>query len=106
MRRFLGKDAADPKTMATIYRKVFLYVLLYCSESWVMTSDLMRQLGVFIGDIAEDPRIDRRLHSTRRGREMDLPEKRGSTYKGGCADDRKVQSEEARDDHEICGDEE
>ena len=52
------------------------------------------------------PRIDRRLHSTRRGRGMDLPEKRGSTYKGGCADDRRVHSEEAGDDHKIRGDEE
>jgi len=54
MRRFLVRDAADPKSMATIYRKVVLYVLLYGSKSWVMTSDLMRQLGVFIGDVAED----------------------------------------------------
>jgi hypothetical protein len=52
------------------------------------------------------PRIDRRVHSTRRGRGMDLPEKRGSTYKGGCADDRRVHSEEAGDDHKIRGDEE
>jgi hypothetical protein len=29
------------------------------------------------------PGIDRRVHSTRRGREMDLPEKRGSTQKAG-----------------------
>jgi hypothetical protein len=29
------------------------------------------------------PRIDRRVHSTRRGRGMDLPEKRGSTKKAG-----------------------
>jgi len=47
MRRFLVRDAADPKSMATIYRKVVLYVLLYGSESWVMTSDLMRQLRSF-----------------------------------------------------------
>jgi hypothetical protein len=44
MRRLLVKDAADPKTMATFYRTVVLYVLLYHgSESWVLTSDLMRQ---------------------------------------------------------------
>jgi hypothetical protein len=43
MRRFLVRDAADPKTMATCYRTVVLYVLLYGSESWVLTSDLMRQ---------------------------------------------------------------
>ena len=47
MRRFLVRDAADPKSMATIYRKVVLYVLLYGSKSWVMTSDLMRQLRSF-----------------------------------------------------------
>jgi monoamine oxidase len=44
MRRFLVRDAADPKTMTTIYSTVVLYVLLYGSESWVLTSDLMRQL--------------------------------------------------------------
>jgi hypothetical protein len=47
MRRFLVRDAADPKTMATFYRTVVLYVLLYGSESWVLTSDLMRQLRSF-----------------------------------------------------------
>jgi hypothetical protein len=47
MRRLLVRDAADPKTMATFYRTVVLYVLLYGSESWVLTSDLMRQRGRF-----------------------------------------------------------
>jgi hypothetical protein len=47
MRRFLVRDAADPKTMATFYRTVVLYVLLYGSESWVLTGDLMRQLRSF-----------------------------------------------------------
>jgi hypothetical protein len=47
MRRFLVKDAAETKTMAKIYRTVVLYVLLYGSESWVMTGDLMRQLRSF-----------------------------------------------------------
>ena len=50
-------------------------------------------------------RIDRSVQ-TRRGRGMDLPEKRGSTYKGGCADDRGVHSEETGYNHEIRGDEE
>jgi hypothetical protein len=36
MRRFLVRDAADPKSMATFYRTVVLYVLLYGSESWVL----------------------------------------------------------------------
>ena len=36
---------------------------------------------------------------------MDLPKKRGSTQKGGSADDRRVHSEEARDDREIRDDE-
>jgi hypothetical protein len=31
MRRFLVRDAADPKTIATFYRTVVLYVLLYDS---------------------------------------------------------------------------
>jgi hypothetical protein len=44
MRRFLVRDAADPKTMAMFYRTVVLYVLVNGSESWVLTSDLMRQL--------------------------------------------------------------
>jgi hypothetical protein len=35
MRRFLVRDAADPKTMPMFYRTVVLYVLLYGSESWV-----------------------------------------------------------------------
>jgi hypothetical protein len=44
MRRFLVRDAvADPNTMATFYRTAVIYVLLYGSESWVLTSDLMRQ---------------------------------------------------------------
>jgi hypothetical protein len=43
MRRFLVRDAADPKTMAAFDRTVVLYVLLYESESWVLTGDLMRQ---------------------------------------------------------------
>jgi hypothetical protein len=49
MRRFLVlRDATDPKTrMAMFYRTVVLYVLLYSSESWVLTGDLMRQLRSF-----------------------------------------------------------
>jgi hypothetical protein len=47
MRRFLVRDAADPKTMATFYRTVVLSVLLYGSESWVLTGNLMRQLRSF-----------------------------------------------------------
>jgi hypothetical protein len=47
MRRFLVRDAVDPKTMATFYRTVVLYVLLYGSESWVLTGDLMRLLRSF-----------------------------------------------------------
>jgi hypothetical protein len=48
MRRFLlSRDAADPKTMTTFYRTVVLYVLLYGSKSWVMTSILMRQRRSF-----------------------------------------------------------
>jgi hypothetical protein len=47
MRRFLVRDAADPKTMATFYRTVVLYVLLYGSESWVRTNDLMKQFWSF-----------------------------------------------------------
>jgi hypothetical protein len=47
MRRFLVRVAADPKTMATFYRTLVLYVLLYGSESWVLTGDLMRQLWSF-----------------------------------------------------------
>ena len=44
MRRFLVRgDAADPKILATFYRTVVLYVLLYGSKSWVLTSNLMRQ---------------------------------------------------------------
>jgi hypothetical protein len=45
--RFQVRDAADPKTMATFYRTVVLYVLLYGSESWVLTGDLMRQVRSF-----------------------------------------------------------
>ena len=48
MRRFLVRDAADPKSMATFYRTVVLcYVLLYGSKSWVLLADLMRQLQSF-----------------------------------------------------------
>jgi hypothetical protein len=47
MRRFLVSDAADPKAMATFYRTVVLYVLLYGSESWVLTGDLMRHRRSF-----------------------------------------------------------
>jgi hypothetical protein len=48
MRRFLVRDAADLKTIAVFYtRTMILYVLLYGSESWVLTSDLMRQLRSF-----------------------------------------------------------
>lgn len=47
MRRFLIQDKVDPKTMAVFYRTVVLYVLLYGSETWVLTSDLMRQLRSF-----------------------------------------------------------
>jgi hypothetical protein len=70
MRRFVVRDAADPKTMATFYRTVVLYVLLYGSESWVLTGDLMRQLRSF------HRRCSRGLTGEfirRRGRGMDLP---------------------------------
>jgi hypothetical protein len=53
------------------------------------------------------PRIDRRVHSTRRGRGMDLPEKQGSTKKAGVLTiEEYVHSEEGRDDHEIRTNEE
>jgi hypothetical protein len=48
------------------------------------------------------PRIDRIVNSTRQGRGMDLPEKRGSTKKAGVL----TIKEEARDDHDIRADEE
>ena len=44
MRRFLIGEAAYPRTMATFYMTVVLQVLLHGSESWVLTSNLMRQL--------------------------------------------------------------
>jgi hypothetical protein len=47
MRRVLIQDGAEPKTMAVFYRTVVLYTLLYGSESWVLTQDLMRQLRSF-----------------------------------------------------------
>jgi hypothetical protein len=40
-------DGVNPKTMAVFYRTVVLYTLLYGSESWVLTQDLMRQLRSF-----------------------------------------------------------
>jgi hypothetical protein len=47
MRRFLVRDEADPKTLATFYRTLVLYALLYGSESWVLTGILMRQRRSF-----------------------------------------------------------
>jgi hypothetical protein len=47
MRRFLIVDDVDPKTMSVFYRTVVLSVLLYGSESWVLTTDMMRQLRSF-----------------------------------------------------------
>jgi hypothetical protein len=47
MRRFLIVDDLDPKTISVFYRTVVLSVLLYGSESWVLTTDKMRQLRSF-----------------------------------------------------------
>jgi hypothetical protein len=47
MRRFLITDGVDSKTMAIFYRTVVMYVLLYGSETWVLTKDMMRQLRSF-----------------------------------------------------------
>jgi hypothetical protein len=59
MRRFLVRDAADPKIMATFYRAVVLYVLLYGSdgESWVLTGDFGETTSEFSSEML--PRIDR-----------------------------------------------
>ena len=47
MRRMLIQDGVEPKTMAVFYRTVVLSVLLYGSESWVLTKDLLRRLRSF-----------------------------------------------------------
>ena len=72
MRRFLIQDGVRPKTMAVFYRTVVLYVLLYGSESWVLTKDLMRHPRSFHRRCCQ--RTRERFHSTRRRRKLDLPE--------------------------------
>ena len=57
MRRFLIQDDVRPKMMAVFYRTVVLYVLLYGSESWVLTKDLMcasYEASCFTDGAAED----------------------------------------------------
>jgi hypothetical protein len=46
--RFLSKDQADPKSMASVSRTVVQAVLLYAgSESWVLTQQVKRSLQSF-----------------------------------------------------------
>jgi hypothetical protein len=45
--RVLNNEGADPKTMVIFYRAVILAVLLYGSETWVMTEQLYRTINSF-----------------------------------------------------------
>jgi hypothetical protein len=47
IQRVLIQDGVEPRTMAVFYRTVVLYVLLYGSESWVLSQDSMRRLRSF-----------------------------------------------------------
>jgi hypothetical protein len=45
--RILSKERADPKSMTSIYRTVIQAVLLYGSESWVLTQRMELSLESF-----------------------------------------------------------
>jgi hypothetical protein len=45
--RILSSDKASPKAMASIYRAVVQAVLLYGSESWVLTNAMLQTLQSF-----------------------------------------------------------
>jgi hypothetical protein len=45
--RILSKDGADPKAMALFYKAIVPFVLLYGSESWVLTLAMEKQLQSF-----------------------------------------------------------
>jgi hypothetical protein len=107
MRRFLVGDAADPKTrMATFYMTVVLYVLLYGSESWVLTGDLMRQLRSFHRRSCCRGLTGEFIRQDEKG-EWICPKSEEVLKKAGVLTiEEHVHSEEARVDHEIRADEE
>jgi hypothetical protein len=45
--RFLKREGANPKTMAVFYKAITQSVLLFGSETWVITKDKMRELKSF-----------------------------------------------------------
>jgi hypothetical protein len=45
--RILSKDGEDPKAMASFYKAIVQSVLLYGSESWVLTLAMEKQLQGF-----------------------------------------------------------
>ena len=45
--RILSKEGACPKSMATFYKAILLSVLLYGSESWVLSQSMLRNLESF-----------------------------------------------------------
>jgi len=45
--RILKKESADPRVMATFYKAIVQSVLLYGSESWVITGSIMMKLRSF-----------------------------------------------------------
>jgi hypothetical protein len=90
--------------MATFYRTVVLYVLLYGSESWVLKSDLMRQLRSFQRRCCQGLTGDFIRQDEEGG--WICPKSEEVLKKAGVLDDRGVHSEEAGYNHEIRGDEE
>lgn len=45
--RILSKQGARPKAMASFYKAIVMSILLYGSESWVLTKSMMRELESF-----------------------------------------------------------
>ena len=45
--RVLAREGANPKTTAVFYKAVVLAVLLYGSETWVITDEIYKQLNSF-----------------------------------------------------------
>jgi hypothetical protein len=45
--RILSKEGASPQAMATFYKAILLSVLLYGSESWVISKSMLRSLESF-----------------------------------------------------------
>ena len=50
--RILGQEGANPRVSGIFFKAVVQTVILFCLETWVMTTRMGRALGIFQPEVA------------------------------------------------------